>query len=89
MKLTFKKNESTDVVVTMYRGTTETNFSYIEMLKGLLVKEPLDSEFDESITDEEQKQIREVLAEIEAIAKDEEPKEETEREKGEDDVFEF
>lgn len=75
MKLTFKKNDATDVVVTMFKGTAETPFSYIEMIKGLLAKEPLDSEFDESITEEEQKQIKEVLAEIEAIAKEEKPAE--------------
>ena len=71
MKLTFTKNEATDVLITMYKGTSGATFSYIEMIKGLLDGEPLDSEFDGTVTDEEQKQIRGVLAEIEAIAKDE------------------
>lgn len=69
MKLIFKKNESADVEVTMFDGTAETSFSYIEMIKGLMAKKPLDSEFDETITDEEKTQIQAVLSEIEAIAK--------------------
>lgn len=68
MKLIFKKNEAGDVAVTMFKGTAETQFSYIEMVKGLLEKEPLESEFDETITADEQSQIKDVLAEIEAIS---------------------
>lgn len=70
MKLVFKKNETTDVAVTMYIGTAEVPFSYIEMIKALLAGEPLDSDFDVSITSEEQAQIKEVLEEIVAAAKE-------------------
>ena len=70
MKLIFKKNEVGDVAVTMFKGTAEIQFSYIEMVKGLLAKEPLESEFDETITEDEQSQIKDVLAEIEAISTD-------------------
>lgn len=68
MKLIFKKNEAGDVAVTMFKGTAEAQFSYIEMVKGLIAKEPLESEFDETITEDERSQIKDVLAEIEAIS---------------------
>lgn len=70
MKLIFKKNEAGDVSVDMFVGTASVQFSYIEMIKALIAGEPLDAEFDGAITEEEQKQIKEVLAEIEATAKD-------------------
>ena len=35
MKLIFKKNEADDVEVTMFKGTAEKPFSYIEMIKAL------------------------------------------------------
>lgn len=34
MKLVFKKNENGDVSVTMFKGTAEAQFSYIEMLSS-------------------------------------------------------
>lgn len=73
MKLVFKKNEAGDVSVDMFVGTGTVQFSYIEMIKVLIAGEPLDADFDESISEEEQKQIKEVLAEIEATAKDNAP----------------
>ena len=48
MKLVFKKNENGDVSVTMFKGTAEAQFSYIEMIKALIAGEPLDADFDES-----------------------------------------
>ena len=74
MKLLFKKNEANDVVVTMFMGTAESPFSYIEMIKSLLAREPLDCDFDETISEEEQKQIKDVLGEIEGIAKEDSSK---------------
>ena len=68
MKLVFKKNENGDVSVTMFNGTAETQFSYIEMIKALLAGEALDSDYDESISKEEQAQINDVLKEIETTA---------------------
>ena len=68
MKLVFKKNENGDVSVTMFKGTAETQFSYIEMIKALLAGEALDSDCDESISKEEQAQINDVLKEIETTA---------------------
>ena len=68
MKLVFKKNENGDVSVTMFKGTAEAQFSYIEMIKALLAGEALDCGFDESISKEEQAQINDVLKEIETTA---------------------
>ena len=73
MKLVFKKNEAGDVAVDMFVGTATAQFSYIEMIKALMAGETLDAVFDESISEEEQKQINEVLSEIEATAKEEAP----------------
>ena len=64
MKLVFKKN------VTMFKGTAEVQFSYIEMIKALLAGEALDRDYDESIAKEEQAQINDVLKEIENTAKE-------------------
>ena len=68
MKLVFKKNENGDVSVTMFKGTAEAQFSYIEMIKTLLAGETLDRDYDESISKEEQAQINDVLKEIENTA---------------------
>ncbi len=68
MKLVFKKNENGDVSVTMFKGTAEAQFSYIEMIKALLAGETLDRDYDESISKEEQTQINDVLKEIENTA---------------------
>lgn len=68
MKLIFKKNEAGDVEVTMFKGTAEIPFAYIEMIKALLAGEVLDRDFDESIPEEEQAQIEDVLKEIETTA---------------------
>ena len=68
MKLVFKKNENGDVSVTMFKGTAEAQFSYIEMIKALLAGEALDRDYDESISKEEQTQINNVLKEIEHTA---------------------
>ncbi len=72
MKLVFKKNEAGDVSVDMFVGTATVQFSYIEMIKALIAGEPLDADFDESVSEDEQKQIKEVLKEIEATAKEKE-----------------
>ena len=68
MKLVFNKNENGDVSVTMFKGTAEAQFSYIEMIKALLAGEALDRDDDESISKEEQAQINDVLKEIENTA---------------------
>ena len=68
MKLVFKKNKNGDVSVTMFKGTAEAQFSYIEMIKALLASKALDSDYDESISMEEQTQINDVLKEIENTA---------------------
>ena len=67
MQLVFKKNDAGDVAVTMFKGTAEIQFSYIEMIKALIAGESLDTDFSETISDEEKKQIEEVIQEIETI----------------------
>ena len=67
MQLVFKKNDAGDVAVTMFKGPAEIQFSYIEMIKALIAGESLDTDFSETISDEEKKQIEEVIQEIETI----------------------
>ena len=68
MKLVFKKNENGDISVTMFKGTAEAQFSYIEMINALLAGEALDRDYDENISKEEQVQINDVFKEIENTA---------------------
>jgi hypothetical protein len=77
MKLLFKKNDSADIEVSMFVGTTEVPFSYIEMIKCLIIGESMDSEFHETISEEEQAQIKDVLKEIDRIAKEKDSSEES------------
>ena len=58
MQLVFKKNDAGDVAVTMFKGTAEIQFSYIEMIKALIAGESLDTDFSET---------EEVIQEIETI----------------------
>ena len=67
MQLVFKKNDVGDVAVTMFKGTDEIQFSYIEMIKALIAGEPLDADFGETISEEEKTQIEEVIQEIKTI----------------------
>lgn len=85
MKLLFKKNENGDVSVTMFKGTAEAQFSYIEMIKTLIAGEPIDADFDESIAEEEKQQINDVLKEIENTAKEKEAAEAEPETEGEGD----
>lgn len=85
MKLLFKKNENGDVSVTMFKGTAEAQFSYIEMIKTLIAGEPIDADFDESIAEEEKQQINDVLKEIENTAKEKDDAEAEPKTEGEGD----
>ena len=86
MKLVFKKNEAQEVAVTMFKGTAEIQFSYIEMIKALLAGEPLDRDFDDNFTEEEQAQINAVLQEIENTSKEKGETEPEPEEQVEDDM---
>lgn len=68
MNLKFSKNESKDVEVQVQNGTSQQAFSYIEMIKSLLKGENLTTEFSEDMTDEEKRQINELVNKIKSIA---------------------
>lgn len=68
MNLKFSKNATKDIEVLVQMGTSQTTFSYIDMIKTLLAGETLDTEFSEDISGDEKKQIEELIEKIKNIA---------------------
>lgn len=68
MNLKFSKNATKDIEVLVQIGTSQTPFSYIDMIKSLLAGETLDTEFSEDISGDEKKQIEELIGKIKNIA---------------------
>lgn len=68
MNLKFSKNATKDIEVLVQIGTSQTTFSYIDMIKSLLAGETLDTEFSEDISGDEKKQIEELIGKIKNIA---------------------
>lgn len=68
MNLKFSKNATKDIEVLMQIGTSQTPFSYIDMIKSLLAGETLDTEFSEDISWYEKMQIEELIGRIKNIA---------------------
>ena len=68
MNLKFSKNASKDIEVLMQDGAEQMAFSYIEMIKGLLNGKTLSTEFAEGISEDEKKQIDDLIDKIKQIA---------------------
>lgn len=68
MNLKFSKNATKDIEVLVQIGTSQTPFSYIDMIKSLLAGETLDTEFSEDISGDEKMQIEELIGRIKNIA---------------------
>ena len=68
MNLKFSKNATKDIEVLVQIGTNQKPFSYIDMIKSLLAGETLDTEFSEDISENEKKQIEELIGKIKNIA---------------------
>lgn len=65
MKLIFSKNENESLEVELAKGTVTEEFSYVKLIKGLLENDKLDdTQFDESITDEEIEVIEKMVSRI-------------------------
>lgn len=72
MKLIFKKDENGNVLIELVTGTTTVDFSYVAMIKSLLVKNEVEEpEFDISISDDEQERIKAMLDKISAAITEE------------------
>lgn len=68
MNLKFSKNATKDIEVLMQIGTSQTPFSYIDMIKSLLAGETLGTEFSEDISGDEKMQIEKLIGRIKNIA---------------------
>lgn len=68
MNLKFSKNASRDIEVLVQDGTEQKPFSYIEMIKSLLDRESLKTEFTLEISEEEKEQIEQLIGRIRQIA---------------------
>lgn len=67
MTLKFDRTPNGDISICIYEGTNMRQFSYIELINKLMARENIESDFSEQITDEEKKQIEELLLEIKNI----------------------
>lgn len=72
MKLKFDKGANGEISVVINEGTETLDFSYITLIKGLLNKQDVTCEFTGAVEAEEQKQILELMAEINKLAKPDE-----------------
>lgn len=69
MKLKFDKGTNGEISVVINEGTESFDFSYIALIKGMLNKQELSCEFSGTVEAEEQKQISELIADINRLAK--------------------
>jgi len=74
MKLYFSKDSSNEIVVKMSTSTVVEEFSYVEMIKNLLLDNKFDAtDFSDDITEDEKDRIETMLSSInESIEKEEE-----------------
>ena len=65
MKLYFSKNGQNEIVVQMSSSTIQEDFSYIEMIKNLLIRNEFEeTEYIGDFTDDEKGRIETMLKEI-------------------------
>lgn len=57
MKLRFSKTEDGDIAAVILDNTKQEAFSYIKMVAAILDGQPIECEYGEGITPEEQEQI--------------------------------
>ena len=58
MKLKFNKTEDGDIAAVILDNTKQEAFSYIKMIAALLDGQPIECEYGEGITSEEQERIK-------------------------------
>lgn len=73
MKLYFSKDSSDEIVVKMSTTTVVEEFSYVDMIKNLLLDNTFDdTDFSSDISDDEKERIENMLSSInESIEKEE------------------
>lgn len=67
MILKFSKNEKHDVEVVVLKGAEKLPFSYTEMIKSMLNKEEVRTEFTDEIVESERQQIDLLITNISNI----------------------
>lgn len=67
MILKFSKNEKHDVEVVVLKGAENLPFSYTEMIKSMLNKEEVRTEFTDEIVESERQQIDLLITNISNI----------------------
>jgi hypothetical protein len=73
MKLYFSKDNSNEIVVKMSTSTVVEEFSYVEMIKNLLLDNNFDdTDFSAEITEEEKGRIETMLSSITESVEEEE-----------------
>ena len=77
MKLYFSKDSSNEIVVKMSNSTVVEEFSYVEMIKNLLLDNNFDdTDFSDEITEDEKDRIETMLSSINESIEEEEEGEE-------------
>ena len=65
MKLIFSKDDENNLSIQMATGTVVEDFTYVEMIKGLIKNNKFDdTQYDEKITEEEREKIESMLKKI-------------------------
>lgn len=76
MKLIFNKEDNNDITVKIQQGTIPVQFTYTEMIKQLLENNAIDDTDFGNLTEDEKKNLEDMLGKISDIFKEEEEEEE-------------
>jgi hypothetical protein len=80
MKLIFNKEDNNDITVKIQQGTIPIEFTYTEMIKQLLENNTIDDTDFGNLSDDEKKNLEDMLGKISNIFEEEEEEELTEEE---------
>ena len=78
MKLIFNKEENNDITVKIQQGTIPIEFTYTEMIKQLLENNSIDDTDFGNLSDDEKKNLEDMLGKISNIFEEEKEEEEEE-----------
>jgi hypothetical protein len=76
MKLIFNKEDNNDITVKIQQGTIPIEFTYTEMIKQLLENNTIDDTDFGNLSDDEKKNLEDMLGKISNIFEEEEEEEE-------------
>jgi hypothetical protein len=75
MKLIFNKEENNDITVKIQQGTIPIEFTYTEMIKQLLENNTIDDTDFGNLSDDEKKNLEDMLGKISNIFEEEKEEE--------------